>query len=139
MSKRVFLSLAAVLLCAFAAVAQENDPQKREKEFFENLDKQISQMTTTLDLEDWQVFYVDSILTHDYQAMQQELTELQKKKVSNTDIYNEVVYNWQDKIDNALQKVFSDEQWAKYQKNGAARAKKARDKRRAKIGASKTQ
>ena len=134
MTKRVFLSLAAVLLCTFAAMGQENDPQKREKEFFENLDKQITQMTTSYDLEDWQVFYVDSILTHDYQAMQKELTELQRKKVSNTDIYNEVVYNWQDRIDDSLQKVFSDEQWAKYQKNGAARAKKARDKKRAKMG-----
>jgi hypothetical protein len=136
MTKRLILSLAAVLLCTFAAMAQENDPQKREKEFFENLDKQITQMTASLDLDDWQVFYVDSILTHDYQAMQQELTELQKKKVANTDIYNDVVYRWQDRIDDSLQKVFSDEQWSKYQKNGAARAKKARDKRRAKIGKS---
>ena len=117
-------------------MAQDPEAQKREKEFFENLDKQITQMSDQLDLEDWQIFYADSILTHDYQAMQQELTELQKKKVSNTDIYNEVVYRWQDQIDESLQKVFSDEQWAKYQKNGAARAKKARDKRRAKMGAS---
>ncbi len=133
MTKRVFLSLAAVLLCSFAAMAQEADAQKREKEFFENLDKQITQMTDQLELEDWQVFYVDSILTHDYQAMQQELMELQHKKVANTDIYNEAAYKWQDKIDDALQKVFNDEQWSKYQKNGAARAKKARDKRRAKM------
>jgi hypothetical protein len=136
MTKRVFLSLAGVLLCTLAAMAQDPEAQKREKEFFENLDKQITQMSDQLDLEDWQIFYADSILTHDYQAMQQELTELQKKKVSNTDIYNEVVYRWQDQIDESLQKVFSDEQWAKYQKNGAARAKKARDKRRAKMGAS---
>ena len=133
MSKRVFLSLAAVLFCTFAAMAQETDPQKREKEFFENLDKQVTQMADQLNLDDWQVFYVDSILTHDYQAMQQELMELQRKKVSNSDIYSEVAYKWQDRIDDSLQKVFSDEQWAKYQKNGAARAKKARDKRRAKM------
>jgi len=132
MTKRVFSSLAAVLLCVFA-LAQENDPQKREKEFFENLDKQIEQLTSQLDLEDWQVFYVDSILTHDYQAMQKELMALQQKKVSNTDIYNEVAFRWQDRIDESLQKVFNEEQWAKYQKNGAARAKKARDKRRAKM------
>lgn len=132
MTKRVFSSLAAVLLCVFA-LAQENDPQKREKEFFENLDKQIGQLTSQLDLEDWQVFYVDSILTHDYQAMQKELMALQQKKVSNTDIYNEVAFRWQDRIDESLQKVFNEDQWAKYQKNGAARAKKARDKRRAKM------
>ena len=132
MTKRVFSSLAAVLLCVFA-LAQENDPQKREKEFFENLDKQIEQLTSQLDLEDWQVFYVDSILTHDYQAMQKELMALQQKKVSNTDKYNEVAFRWQDRIDESLQKVFNEEQWAKYQKNGAARAKKARDKRRAKM------
>ena len=133
MTKRVFLSLAAVLMCSFAAMAQEPDAQKREKEFFENLDKQITQMTDQLELQDWQVFYVVSILTHDYQAMQQELMELQQKKVANADIYNEAAYKWQDKIDDALQKVFNDEQWSKYQKNGAARAKKARDKRRAKM------
>ena len=133
MTKRVFLSLAVVLLCTFAAMAQDADAQKREKEFFESLDKQITQMTDQLDLEDWQVFYVDSILTHDYQAMQQELMELQKKKVSNSDIYNEAAYKWQDRIDDSLHKVFNDEQWSKYQKNGAARAKKARDKRRAKM------
>ena len=114
-------------------MAQETDPQKREKEFFENLDKQVTQMADQLNLDDWQVFYVDSILTHDYQAMQQELMELQRKKVSNSDIYSEVAYKWQDRIDDSLHKVFSDEQWAKYQKNGAARAKKARDKRRAKM------
>ena len=132
MTKRVFSSLAAALLCVLAS-AQEMDPQKREKEFFENLDKQIEQLTSQLDLEDWQVFYVDSILAHDYQAMQKELMALQQKKVSNTDIYNEVAFRWQDRIDESLQKVFNEEQWAKYQKNGAARAKKARDKRRAKM------
>lgn len=132
MTKRVFSSLAAALLCVFA-LAQEADPQKREKEFFENLDKQITQLTSQLDLEDWQVFYVDSILTHDYQAMQRELMTLQQKKVSNADIYSEVAYRWQDRIDESLQKVFTEQQWAKYQKNGAARAKKARDKRRAKM------
>ncbi len=132
MTKRVFSSLAAALLCVLA-LAQEADPQKREKEFFENLDKQITQLTSQLDLEDWQVFYVDSILTHDYQAMQRELMTLQQKKVSNADIYSEVAYRWQDRIDESLQKVFTEQQWAKYQKNGAARAKKARDKRRAKM------
>ena len=138
MTKRVFLSLAAVLLCTFAAMAQnEAEAQKREKQFFENLDKQINQMTEQLDLEDWQVFYVDSILTHDYQAWQKELTELQMRKVSNADIYNDVSFRWQDRIDESLHKVFNDEQWAKYQKNGAAHAKKARDKKRAKMKASK--
>lgn len=133
MSKRLILFLVAVSLPVFAhAQNQDADLQKKEKEFFENLDKQVNQMASMLELEDWQVFYVDSILTHDYKAMQEELTALQRKKVSNADMYSEVAYKWQDKIDDAFHKVFNEEQWKKYQKSGAARSKKARDKKRAK-------
>ena len=85
-----------------------------------------------LDLEDWQTFYVDSILKHDYSAMLAEYEQYQKAKVSNSSIYIAVQDKWRDKMDAAFRKVFNDEQWAKYLKNGAAKAQKGREKRKAK-------
>ena len=85
-----------------------------------------------LELEDWQSFYVDSILTHDYDALRVELKSLQAAKMSNADVYQQVQDKWAEQIYVALQKVLDEKQWAKYLKNGAAREKKARDKRAAK-------
>ena len=127
----VALCLAISAFSGIKAGAQENpNAQKEEKEFFEGIDREVERLTDLLDLEYWQVFYVDSILTHDYQAMQEELKELSDKKVSNTDLYYDVQYKWLDSIYEAYQKVFDERQWAKYLKSGAEREKKARDKKR---------
>ena len=93
---------------------------------------EVTKLETSLDLETWQVFYVDSILTHDYQAMRDELMVKSAAKVSNTDIYVQIQDKWMEQIYNAFSKVFDEDQWAKYLKQGAAREKKARDKRAAK-------
>lgn len=128
--------LCTMLFAAFsttlAAQAQTADEKKAEKDFYESVEREIDRLTRMLDLEDWQVFYVDSIMTHDYKAMQAEIMELQKQKVSNTDMYIDTQYKWQEKIYNAYEKIFNEEQWAKYLKSGAARDKKTRDKRAAK-------
>ena len=83
-----------------AAQEMTAEEKKAEKEFYESVEREIERLTNSLKLEDWQVFYVDSILTHDYKAMQ------------------------------AFQKVFDEDQWTKYLKSGAARDKKTRDKKR---------
>lgn len=128
--------LCAVLFSGFslglAAQEMTAEEKKAEKEFYESIEREIDRLTNTLKLEDWQVFYVDSIMTHDYKAMQEELRALQAKKVSNTDMYYDIQYKWQDSIYEAFHKVFDEDQWAKYLKNGAARDKKNRDKKRGK-------
>ena len=128
--------LCTFLFCGFSMSlsAQElsAEEKKAEKDFHDSVEREIDRLTHLLDLEDWQVFYVDSIMNHDYKAMQAEMKELQQRKVSNTDMYYDIQYKWQDKIYEAYEKIFNEEQWAKYLKNGAARDKKNRDKRRAK-------
>ena len=123
-----------VLFTGFSArvAAQEMsaEEKKAEKEFYESIEREIERLTNLLKLEDWQVFYLDSIMTHDYKAMQTELNDLRSKKVSNTDMYYEVQYRWEDKMYDAYEKLFDEDQWAKYLKSGAARDKKNRDKRR---------
>lgn len=128
-----FFGIAALLLLPFLAGAQQPQSEEEElKQLREVIDKTVAAYETQLRLEDWQTFYVDSILTHDYDALRLELKALRGAKVSNADIYQVTQDKWAEQIYNALQKVFDEDQWAKYLKSGAARDKKARDKRAAK-------
>jgi hypothetical protein len=64
--------------------------------------------------------------------MMADYEELRKAKVANQSMYQDVHDKWMDQIDKTYMRIFTDEQWAKYLKNGAARAQKARAKRKAK-------
>ena len=132
--KKTLLLLAICFFAASgAAFAQDNKtPEQREKEFYEAIEKQVERLEEQLELEIWQVFYVDSILTHDYKAMQDEFAAMSAAKMSNTDLFYDVQDKWMEQIYQSLHKVFNEEQWARYLKSGAARDKKARDKRAAK-------
>ena len=123
------ISLFLLLPAASFAQEQTKEEADREKKFRENIEKMVENYETSLNLEYWQVFYVDSILTHDFTAMSEELKKLGDSKVENSDIYQSVSDRWMEQIYNSFRKVFNDEQWAKYLKTGAARSKKARDKR----------
>ncbi len=112
--------------------AQQSASDANEKKMRETIDNQIENYTRSFDLEGWQVFYLDSILTHDYAGLVAEINELNSAKVSNKGIYEAVQDKWAEQIYNSIRAVFNDNQWAKYLKAGAAREKKARDKREAK-------
>ena len=128
--------LAAALCLGAPALRAQNQgaqtPEQKEKQLLEAIDNEVKRLSEQLDLEYWQEFYVDSTLTHDYKALQEELEDLQKTKVGNTDIYQGVQDKWMQQIDDSYQRFFSEEQWQKYWKSTGQRAKKARDKRKAK-------
>lgn len=129
--KLVHLAAAVLLLISFSvqAGAQEQDMQKT---LIERAEEEADRLQRVLELEDWQVFYVDSTLKHDYPAMMAEYEKLQASKVSNSSLYIAVQDKWMDRIDATYRKIFNDRQWAMYLKSGAARAQKAREKRKAK-------
>ena len=116
------------LFSAYEASAQNPEPPDMNQIAEEEADR----LQRLLDLEDWQVFYVDSTLKHDFPAMMADYEELQKSKVANTSMYQAVQDKWMDQIDATYQKIFTEEQWAAYLKQGAGKAQKARAKRRAK-------
>lgn len=126
---KFFGLLAAFLfpLCAFAQ--SQGRAQDEEKQMRKAIDASIENLSTLLKLEDWQVFYVDSIMTHDYEAMTQEINVLRDAKMSNQDAYIMVQDKWSEKMYQAFRGILNDEQWTKYLKSGAGREKKARDKR----------
>lgn len=123
-------------LCAFAQVPQLKD-EKAQKELREALDKEVERMTDNLALEIWQEFYVDSIFTHNYTMRYLELQDLNDRKVSNSDAYTAVSDKWMEANYQAMKKILDEEQWAKYEKLGAGRDKRARDKRAEKSSKSK--
>ena len=64
-----------------------------------------------------------------FKAMQEELEELRRTKVSNSDLYYRVQDKWMERIYQAIHKILTPEQWARFNKNGNGRDKKERDKR----------
>ena len=131
---RILISAALVIsLMPITARAQEQkSPEQQEKELREAIDKELEKYSRMLDLDMAQEFYMDSILTHDYFAMREEIMEKSRARVSNTDLYVAVQDKWAEQIYQSFRKILDDEQWEKYLKSGASREKKARDKREAK-------
>ena len=121
-----------ILLVPGVAFAQQQGPQtpeQREKQMYENIQKQVDDMASSLDLEDWQIFYADSILTTNFGALAKEFEELGKNRVSDLEVYSRLQDSCMEKNYNAFRTILNEQQWAKYLKTGAARDKKARDKR----------
>ena len=121
--------LALCLSVTLARAQQPQTPEQREKQLLEYVDKEVQRLSTLLELEYWQEFYVDSTLTHDYKAMNEEMEKMQGAKVENSDLYINVQDKWMQQIDDTYKRLFTADQWAKYWKNGGKRAQDARDKR----------
>ena len=130
LARSIKWAVVAVLLFAsgFTSFAQ----QPEGPDIYEQAENEADRLQRVLDLEDWQVFYVDSTLKHDWPAMIAEYDDLRMKKVSNSSMYQAVQDKWMEQIDKTYEKIFNPEQWAAYLKTGAAKLQKAREKRKAK-------
>ena len=129
---RLILSLIAlsVPLLLGAQNQAPQTPEQKDKQLLEFVDKEVKRLSELLELEYWQEFYVDSTLTHDFHAMQEEMEDLQKARVGNADLYTAVRDKWMQQIADSYQRFFDERQWKKYLKSGGAREQRARDKRR---------
>lgn len=135
----VALAVAAALLVPTPdGLCQQKplSPEEQEEKLTEYIQSEVEKFENVLHLEDWQVFYVDSILTHDYHALQKEVDGFRGSKVTNVDIYTSAQDKWAEATYLAFKAILNDEQWARYLKTGAGREKKARDKRKAKLDGS---
>ncbi len=128
------LNLCVLLAFLSASVSVRALAQQQEKmpDIYQQAEMEADRLQKLLDLEDWQTFYVDSTLKHDYPAMMAEYEEMKNAKIGNTTMYVAVQDRWMDQIDATYRKIFTDEQWATYLRQGAGKAQKAREKRRMK-------
>lgn len=131
MKLNIYVLAVGVLMLAGHADASAQQ-QEKQPDVYQQAEQEADRLQGLLDLEDWQVFYVDSTLKHDFPAMMADYEELRMAKVANQSMYQDVHDKWMEQIDRTYMRIFTDEQWAKYLKNGAARAQKARAKRKAK-------
>lgn len=120
----LFLLSFGVLTPAFAQ-QEEEKPYDVDKA----AEKEAERLGEILKLEDWQLFYTDSILRHDFGAMHEEIKKMQSSGIQNHDLYLDTQDKWMERSEIALRKVFNDAQWKKYLKDGAARRIKEREKR----------
>ena len=119
------LTAALLLAAAPALLAQE----QQEPDMDAIILKQVESLTNVYKLDDVQVFFVDSILTYNYNAMMDEMQEARKIGASNSDTFQGISDKWMDATDKAFEKIFTEEQWAKYMKSTYGKEKKRRDKR----------
>ena len=125
------------IMLAFAAgfLFQSNVfAQNKELTMLERAAKEADRLADLLDLDDWQVFKVDSTLQNDYTAFEAEIQSLKDAKVENSNLYIRVQDKWMEQIYNSYKSFFNEAQWAKYLKSGAGREAKARAKRRKSYG-----
>lgn len=127
----VLLALTILIPMVFSVSASAQEP--KEQDIALQAEGEADRLQRVLDLEDWQVFYVDSTLKHDLSAIVSEYQALQGSKVSNVSMYQTVQDKWMEQIDATYKKIFTEEQWKAYLKTGAAKAIKAREKRKAKL------
>ena len=122
-----FALLISMIFCVQASAQQKDGP-----DLMQQAEDEADRLARILDLEDWQVFYVDSTLKHDFPAMIADYEKLQTSKVTNTALYQSVQDKWMDQIDQTYKRIFTEEQWKAYLKSGAAKQIKAREKRKLK-------
>ena len=133
MKLKVLMMASAAMFMLLASQGIASAQQQQEApDIYEQAEMEADRLQRILDLEDWQTFYVDSTLKHDLPAMIAESEQLRAAKVANTSMYQEVRDKWWDQIDVTYKKIFTQDQWAAYLKQGAGKAQKARAKRREK-------
>lgn len=120
-----------MLFAGFFLLMAQEGPKKPDPA--EMAEKETERLENALNLEDWQVFYVDSTLRNDYTQMFAELEKLQRARVENSDLYIAVQDKWMEATQNSYHRIFTEEQWAMYLKQGGLRIIKDREKRRNKV------
>lgn len=123
--------LLALLLPAtgfFAQAQSQKEPPTAE----ESAAMESERLEKALKLEDWQVFYVDSTLRHDFVGMEAEIKEMQTAKVGNYGLYLRIQDKWFIQIEESFKKFFTEAQWKKFIKSGMSSAHRESFKRREK-------
>ena len=118
------MKLKLIVLSSFAVLAlmcfnvSASAQQAQGPDLYEQVQTETDRLQRVLELEDWQAFYVDSTLMHDFTAMMADYEKLQSSKVTNTSMYQAVQDKWMDQIDATYRKIFTDEQWEKIEELG---------------------
>jgi len=127
--RRLYLIASLILLLGSTKAFAQND---KEMDLTSAINQMLEQLEKPLALEDWQIFTMDSTLTYNYTKLNEEVMELRRTGVYNSEIYMRTSDKWTGATDSTFQKhILTPEQWTKYLKTDYGREKRARDKREA--------
>ena len=92
MKSNIAYLIAFLAFFAFSVRPVQTYAQQQDEgpDIFERAEMEADRLQRMLELEDWQVFYVDSTLKHDYPAMIAESEALRESKVANSSMYQAV-------------------------------------------------
>lgn len=120
MSKLLKFFFCALLLSgAVTAKAQEQPQQKSPEEIAEI---EIGHWEAILKLSQTQIFYVDSILNHNYKAMFEEIEKMKAMGMQSPDTFRTIQGKWVEKNVVAMKGVLDEQQYIGYLK-GIGRGK----------------
>ena len=119
-----FLLILASFSAAYAQQQEEPDIDKIINDYIENLCKQY-------DLDEVQIFLIDSTLQTNYPGMLEDFHELKAGGASSTELFQAASDKWMDKTDKSFEKIFTPAQWKKYMKSSAGKEMRQREKRMA--------
>jgi len=131
------ICVAATIICLLPTLASAQEKKPDTPDLNEIAEQEADRLERVLELDTWQTFYVDSTLKHNWGEMQKEFQSYQESKIANSTLYQEVQDKWNEKTDDLYRRIFTDEQWEKYLKQGGKAAIKAREKRKAKLDKAK--
>ena len=121
--------VAALLLFPTALFAQEQDDSQE----IENMAaEQAEVISKQVELNDYQLYQVDSALPVNYAAMIDELNKIRKSGAQNQEMYKNAQEKYLDFIDEAYQRIMTGPQWEKYMKSSYGKAMKRRESDRIK-------
>ena len=127
-SKFILVSALIFSLSQTVCLAQQANPQK-ELSIEEVAAKQIEDMVERYNLDDYQAFKLDTLLQHFVPIYSAEIKRVKDSGAAQSASFQSVTDKWADFFDSEYQKIFTEEQWARYMKSTAGREKKKRDKR----------
>lgn len=124
--KRIII-LATLLLIGAPAVLAQNE----QKDVPTMAAEAADYLAKMIDLEDWQIFQVDSTFQYNFAHMTEEFNAVRKSGASNADLYQKVTDRWYAACDTTFMKIFNEDQWKKYLRTDYGKALRAREKRQA--------
>ena len=127
MNRKLLILIAAALF--FVAAPRSFAQEQQEPDIDQVIQNQLDNLTKMFKLDEVQVFFVDSILQYNFHALSDEFAETRKTGASNSDTYQAISDKWMAATDDAFERIFTPEQWAKYMKSSYGKEKKRRDKR----------
>lgn len=128
-----YIAIAILAAMPLTAAAQGNGQgQDKPKDAATMAAESADYLQRMLDLEDYQVFLVDSTLQYNYDMVMKEYEAIKRKGASGGDLYRMASDRWNEATDTTFFKIFTPEQWKKYMRTSFGKEKKARDKRLAK-------